>query len=167
MDDSVSINQLARIIGGIILTIIVLSVVFLVVEHDVFFPQIRKNVVDDPHTTIANRKDFHNKLSEILSADNSAITYLNTLTTIDRSDPLYAQTVTNLEGVESIRATAINNYNANAGNPDLSKDMEPWMPHTLASDAVPGDHQAAIDFLQKEITTLNAILAKDRKDGVS
>lgn len=124
-------------------------------QHNIVNPQIRRNMVDDPATTIQNRKDFHSKISEILNADNNILVDLNN-----------SVTGNDLVGVEQIRATAINAYNANAGNPDLSKDMETWMPKSIAMTPLPAKISDAEAVLNNEITTLQQVITKDQQGGI-
>ena len=124
-------------------------------QHDIVNPQIRRNMVDDPATTIQNRKDFHNKIAEIINADNNILVDLNNNVTGN-----------DLVGVEQIRATAINAYNANAGNPDLSKDMEPWMPKSISMTPLPAKTSDAETMLNNEITTLQSVITQDTNAGI-
>jgi len=125
-------------------------------QHDVVNPQIRQNMVDDPAITIQNRKDFHSKIAEIISADNNILVDLNN--NVSGND---------LVGVEQIRATAINAYNANAGNPDLSKSMEPWMPKSITMTPLPSKTGDATTALNNEITALQQVITKDQQGGIN
>ena len=124
-------------------------------QRDIVNPQIRRNMVDDPATTIQNRKDFHNKIAEIINADNNILVDLNN-----------GITGNELVGVEQIRATAINAYNANAGNPDLSKDMESWMPKSIDMTPLPAKTSDAETMLNNEIATLQQVITKDQQGGI-
>jgi hypothetical protein len=150
-------------IGIAILTIIVigfLSAFALKVQHDVVNPQIRQNLIDDPATTIANRRDFHEKLAEIIDADQNVLTDLDALTRCTATTCDMTTMNNNLIGVEQIRADAINAYNAQADNPDVNKDMEKWMPKHIDATSIPANTGQATQFLQNEIDTLQSIYNK-------
>ena len=138
------------VVGGIGLTVFELNT-----QHNVINPLVRRNMVDDPATTIQNRKDFHNKIAEIISADNNILVDLNN-----------GIAGNELVGVEQIRVTAINAYNANAGNPDLSKDMEPWMPKSIDMTPLPAKTSDAETILNNEITQLQQVITKDQQGGI-
>jgi hypothetical protein len=156
-NDNPGLIVIAWIVGILFVIIVATGITLfaLKLHNDVLNPQIRKNIINDPATTIANRKDFHNKIAEIISADNNILVDLNNNVTGN-----------DLVGVEQIRATAINAYNANAANPDLSKDMEPWMPKNIELTPLPKDIGKDSTLLNSEIDTLQTVIAKDQQGGI-
>lgn len=157
-EDTQQLSATAIIAIMIIIACILLGGIFTVValktQHDVVNPQIRQNKIDDPNTTIANKADFHNKLGEIITADQNILTDLHMLHRYSPNDPNYDTTVNNLMGVEQIRAQAINAYNSEADNPDKGKDLDAWMPKHIDVSSIPASDAEAETFLQNEINTL-------------
>lgn len=148
------VSTLIMVTIAIIIVCAGLMVFALKVDHDVMYPQVRQNIVDDPGTSIKNRQDFHTKLAEIVSTDHHCITYMQILNSMSQNDPDRSRLLNNLLGVENIRSQAISDYNAAAKNPDLAKDMESWMPKSIHADPIPSDDIQAVLFLQKEADDL-------------
>ena len=135
--------------------------VALATQHDMLYPQIRQNKIDDPDTTIANRKDFHSKIGEIIAADQNVQTDLDALVRCQKTNCANVDRLTNeLIGVEQIRSNAINAYNAQSDNPDVGKDRETWMPKHIDVRSIPTDNSQAQQFLQDEISHLQSIYNK-------
>lgn len=152
---------------GIIIGIIVLGIIgtiaSLVIQREYINPQVRQNMTLDPAKTIADRSDFHSKLSEIISADQNIIVNIDQVQRCEAQTPVCSNDDTlqnNLAGVEQIRNTAINAYDAKAGNPDDNKYLESWMPKKIDATIIPDDYDSAKTMLQQEINNLQGIYNK-------
>lgn len=144
-----------------IVFISIIAVIAMMVQHDVVNPQVRQNIIDDPATTIQNRRDFHNKIGLIISADQNVLTDLNALARCHKSQCADEDRLLNeMIGVEQIRSNAINAYNAQADNPDVNKDREPWMPKHIDVKSIPADDTQAQQFLYDEIDAMQSIYNK-------
>lgn len=165
--DGLRLSAATMIVACVIVALIILGCIFgaiaLIAQRDIVNPQVRQNMTLDPAKTIADRQDFHNKLSEIISTDQNIIIQINQIERCEAQTPICSNDDTltnNLTGVEQIRNTAINAYNAKAANPDDTKYLESWMPKVINAAALSADYGQAKTDLQTETNNLQTIYNK-------
>jgi hypothetical protein len=130
-------------------------------------PVARQDQLNSPNRTINLRQDFHNKLTEVITADTNIVSLAQKIQTNRMQVTDYVQSQnyqddqTALSSLITIRAGAISAYNEQAQGTDTKDWNDVCMPHSIENTALDQtDMTLLIANLNKEKSTLTA------KDGI-
>ena len=126
----------------------------LFVNRTVVNPEVRQNMVEDPATSIGNKRDFHSALGYIIQVDGNVINAEKQVQGDVVGSDQYNTDRNRVTQLENLRDTAIQGYMQKVDNPDLRRDLDSWMPTNVADDSLPADPNAAISMLNSEKGTL-------------
>lgn len=163
-------KNIGSIIGGIF-TALVLIALLIITGYEIdthwISPVARQNQLNNPSRTINLRQDFHNKLTEILTADTNIVSVAqrmqnNQLRVTDYlQSQAYQDDQQQLSSLVTIRTNAISAYNEHAQATDTKDWNDVCMPRSIENSALDQtDLTLLIANLNKEKSTLTA------KDGV-
>ncbi len=130
-------------------------------------PLSRQNQLVDPSRTINLRQDFHNKLTEVITADSNIIALAQKITNNEAHVQNYDQSSgyqddqTQLTNLSTIRGNAISGYNEQAQGLDTRQWNDICMPHSIVNTTPDQMHlDTLITQLSQEKQALTA------KDGI-
>jgi len=130
-------------------------------------PAQRAHTLNDPNRTIALRQDFHNKLTEVLTANSNIQALAHKIQLNQKQVPgyltsqQYQDDQSELEGLITIHTQAISGYNEQARGVDTSTWNDICMPHSIPQQTFDeSDLPGMLDALHIEQQSLTA------KDGV-
>lgn len=130
-------------------------------------PAQRASLVNDPSRTIALRQDFHNKLTEILTANTNIQALVHKIENNQKNVAGYTQSQqyqddqSELEGLITIHTNTISAYNEQARAVDSRDWNDICMPHSIPEQSFDSsDLSGMLDALHIEQQQLIA------KDGV-
>lgn len=136
------------------------------IDAHLISPAARDSQLNSPNRTINLRQSFHNKLTEILTADTNIVSTAQRIqnnmmhVTNYLQSQQYQDDQNELSGLITIRANAISAYNEQAQGVDTKAWNDVCMPHSIANTALDqSDMTLLIANLNKEKETLTA------KDG--
>jgi hypothetical protein len=126
-------------------------------ELDTHFisPVARQNQLNDPLRTIGLRQDFHNKLTEIITADTNIIALAQKITNNEKhvqgydQSQAYQDDQTQLTSLITIRSNSISGYNQQAQSIDTRQWNDVCMPHLINDTTLDEVH---LDTLVSQLT---------------
>ena len=126
-------------------------------------PAQRVHQLNDPSRTIALRQDFHDKITEVLTANATIQASIHKIQNNTKTVPGYTQTQayqddqTELEGLVTIHTNTIAAYNQQARGVDTRDWNDICMPHSIADQQLDtSDLPTMLVLLQDEQHTLTA-----------
>ena len=140
MRDETDETKLTLIVIGTIVVLLLLGFGGYWIDRTFFYPQIRANTVANPDRSIANRAWFHSEIGAIIAADQNIQSQEQQIAQFKADNPRpwdavteqqYSDLQTQLTGLEQIRSSDINEYNARSANPDYSRDRDSCLPVSI------------------------------------
>jgi hypothetical protein len=167
MEDDIKPSTMAKWTISIVAIIVVLILGGYEIDIHWISPVARQDQLNSPNRTINLRQDFHNKLTEVITADTNIVSTAQRIQNNMMHVTGYTQTQTyqddqqQLSSLITIRSGAIADYNQQAQGTDTKDWNDVCMPHSIENTALDQtDTTLLIASLNKEKTTLTA------KDGI-